>query len=223
MKLKAIIFALLLPIFATAQISFGNPDEGGIVSFKTSGSSSTAEKASGSPFVNETFLPGRVIVSGEVKAEGLLRYNAYRSEIEVKEGNDSSYSLLKRSYIYAEIKGKTYRIFRFMDGEVEKTSYFNPLNKGEVQLLFRPRIKLKRGRAAATTYDRNIPPKYITINSYFVKKGDKAAERVRLSKKDILKYLSDKSSEVKSYIADNKIKLKKEEDYIKVLDYYNSL
>lgn len=56
---------------------------------------------------------------------------------------------------------------------------------------------------------------------YIVKDGQ--TKLARLNKSDILEYIKDKEDAVKEYIDKNKNATKKEADFVRILNYYNSL
>ena len=82
-------------------------------------------------------------------------------------------------------------------------------------------------------YDPNKSKGYMTENSfpmeykqrvyYFIKNNSGKYVKSKLSKKAILKNLNDKSSELKKYLASNKINFKDEHDVAKNLNYYHTL
>lgn len=212
----------LLAFQGFSQVTFTNPDEANVISFQTKEINLSEYKTEGSPYFNEEFKPGRVLVGGNVKTTGRLRYNAYNSEIELEKNKYEFSAILKRNYISAIIGDKKYELFRYIDSSVGsvKTGYFNPLNHGEVQLLYKPEIKLRRGKTPTTSYDRKVAPRFIDVSAYYLKKGDAPAEKIYLRKKYLSKAL-DNSSDIKEYVKTNNLKLNQVEDILKVLAFYN--
>ncbi|WP_297796926.1 hypothetical protein [uncultured Eudoraea sp.] len=222
---KIIVFSLL-PALSLAQsgpISQVNP-EGAPVSFITRNIDYADIKANGSQYFDEEFAYGEVFSKDSVVLRAEMRFNAFRNEIQVLQQGDESYPLLKRSYIMAKIGAKRFNIYIYEDARGNnRSSYFNPLNEGNAVLLYKPEIKLKQGRIPATSYDRTVPPTYIDISAYYIRKGDGIAKRIRLKKIDILEVLEDKKSEIQAYIKGDNLSVRKEADLIKIMDYYNSL
>jgi hypothetical protein len=216
------LIVLLLSCTCFSQVNFTNPDEANVISIQTKEIDLTELKTEGSPYLDENFKPGKVLVNGTVKMTGKLRYNAYNSEIELAKNKFEFTAILKRNYISAVIGGKKYKLYSYANtalGNV-KIGYFNPLNNGEVQLLFKPEIKVRRGKTPSTSYDRTVAPRFIDISSYYIKKGDKPAEKIYLRKKYIYKVLGDNVT-LKTYVKKNKLKLNNVNDIIKAFDYYN--
>jgi len=226
MKVRFYFILLALPMLCYSQagpVSFGSP-YGGAVSFLTKNADYSDLNAEGSEYFDETYRMGQVTIRGKVELRGKMRFNAFRNEIQVIQGGNESFPLLKRSYIKATIGAKVFGIYLYEDAKGNnRSSYFNPLNEGTAVLLYKPEIKLKKGRIPATSYDRTVPPTFIDVSSYYIKKGDETAKKIRLKKSDILTSLADKKNEVQAYIKDEGLSLKKEADLIKLMDYYNSI
>lgn len=226
MKTRLYLVLLALPILCQAQggpLTLSSP-EGGAVSFLTQNGDYSDLDAEGSEYFDETYKMGVVSIRGKVELRGKMRFNAFRNEIQVLQGGNESFPLLKRSYIKAIIGAKVFGIYLYEDSKGNnRSSYFNPLNEGSVVLLYKPEIKLKKGRIPATSYDRKVPPTFIDVSSYYVKKGEETAKRIRPKKSDILTSLADKKNEIQTFIKNEGLSLKKEADLIKLMDYYNSI
>lgn len=221
--MKAFKLLLLVPLVGTAQLTLNNP-EGGVLQLSTVNRSLDPAETDGSPYLQDEFKGGKVYVNGNVSLEKPMRYNAYNSEIEIFAGEKQYAPLLKRAYITAEIGNKTFKMLPYnIDNDLQRVGYFNPLNKGKAVLLFKPEVKLRQGRIPDTNYGKYIPPTYIDISTYYMKKGEVPAEKIRLNKRGVLNFLVDKKKELQEFISRKKLKLKKEEDVITLLDYYNSL
>ena len=221
-KLNAI--ALLAFSSGISQVSFNNPDEAAIVSYQTKPINISNIKTEGSAYFNEEFKWGQVLVNGEVKSTGNLRYNAVNSEIELQKGKEKYTAILKRNYISARIQNELYKLYPYLDdtnNESTRIGYFIPLNEGNLKLLYKPEKKLRRGKAAATNYDRSVPPRYIDISSYYIQKGDEPAIKIYLRKKYFYDILG--KDNIKEYVKSNNLKLNKEDDAIKVMEYYNNM
>jgi hypothetical protein len=224
MGVKLNLLFLLFPFYITSQITFNTP-EGNAVSFLTKNKDYADVEAEGSPYLGGTaFKNGGVFVRDSLEMRGALRYNAYRSEIEVADNDISYFSLLKRPYITAEIAERLFKMYNYKDAKnLDRVAYFNPLNAGDMVLLFKPEVKLKRGRVPSTSYDRLVPPKFIDISSYYIKIGEEPAREVKLKKKTFIGLLRDKKDQVSGFIEKNDLNLRHEEDVISLLNYYNTL
>lgn len=216
--------ALTLLVFSTglAQVSFTNPDEAAVVSFQTKEIDISNVKTEGSPYFEKEFKYGKVFMNGEPKINGNLRYNAYTSEIELQRGNNEYTAILKRNNISAKIGNETYQLYPFTDGSNGNTriGYFIPLNGGNITLLYKPEKKLRRGRTPSTSYEKVVPPRYIDVSSYYIKKGEEPAVKIYLKKRDFQNLLGKEN--VNRIMKAENLKLNKVEDAIKLLDHYNN-
>lgn len=234
-KMSKILTVIFIATFVVNNVNGQNayspvPEEG-IVNFVTSSTEIEPSKAKGSPYLNEEFVHGEVIVNEKVEEVGKMRYNAFRNEVEILDNlsKDSYYSLLKRAYIKVEIDGKLYRIYTYVDNDKSiKTSYFTELNEGPLKLLFKPEALLKQARTPSTSYEKYSPPTYVWNSSYYIldnrnKDSENHAVKVRLTKNNILDFTGSKKNEMKLYVKEKKLNLRKEQDVIAFLNYFNSL
>lgn len=174
----------------------------------------------GSPYVAPDFKSGTVIINGKNEFTAPMRYNAAKEVIEFLEDGKNQKELLRRPYVKANIDGKLYEILEYSDNGKKKLGYFNPLkNNGEIQFLTRPRKIVVEDEARRSVSE--VSYYYQDVSSYYIKNGDRPAEKVTLNKRNILKYFKDKSSELAHYIAAYGLNLRKEEDVIRVVNYYN--
>ncbi|MEY8782054.1 hypothetical protein AB9K32_16590 [Allomuricauda sp. XS_ASV26] len=222
MKSKLNILAFLTVTAGVAQINFTNPDHGSVVSYQTKQIEPTNVEAEGSPYFDDKFKYGQILLNGEPKTTGNLRYNAVNSEIELQKGEKEYTAVLKRNYISARISNRLYKLFPYFDNsndESTRIGYFVPLNEGEVKLLYKPEKKLRRGRTGTTSYDRTTPPRFIDISSYYIKKGENPAEKIYLRKGSFYNLLD--KDKIKEFVKANNLKLSKEKDALKLMHFYN--
>jgi len=112
-----------------------------------------------------------------------------------------------------EDKDRTSHFYEVISN-LEKTNY---LVKEVQKYLYDP----NRSRGYQT--ENSLPMEWKKRTYYFIKNSSGEYIKTKLNKKAVLKVLSDKNKEVKSYVASNKINLKKEHDIVKLLNYYHSL
>ncbi|MCK0161584.1 hypothetical protein [Allomuricauda sp. F6463D] len=222
MNYNLTLLGLLVCSMGFSQVNYTNPDEGAIVSFQTLEINPSNIKTEGSPYFDEKFKWGQILINGDVKTSGNLRYNAVNSEIELQKGEKGYSAVLKKNYISAKISDKLYKLYPYVEEAYETTriGYFVPLNEGEVKLLYKPEKKLRRGRTGATNYDRTVPPRFIDISSYFIQIGNEPATKINLKKKYFYDFLG--KDDIREFVKANDLSLNKEEDAIKVMEYYNS-
>jgi len=176
----------------------------------------------GSAYVNETYTMGNTYVNGR-EINLLMRYNAYIDQVEMIDKRQKKFNLLKRLDLKAEIEGKTYALRDYYENGALRQAYFNPLNEGKVVLLYRPKKVFVQAEKPENGYDAYNPPHYKDDSGYYLQRGVEPAEEINLGKGQVMRFLRDKSGEVKDYIRQNDLKLRNETELIQVLDYYNGL
>jgi hypothetical protein len=174
----------------------------------------------GSPYFNKEFKTGSTFIHGRFGYEAPMRYNAGKNVIEFLDSDQIIREVLRRPYIKAQFEGKVYEIIDYNEEENQKSGYFNPIAEGKIKLYFRPQKKMiKFGNRDVL----NLTYYYLDNSSYYLKKEGRPAEKIRLNKKAILNYLEDKAPELTTFISDYSLNLRKEEDVVRLLNYYSSL
>lgn len=221
MNYRLSFMTLLTASASMAQINFTNPDNGAVVSYQTKEIDQSNIKAEGSPYFDEEFKWGQILLNGEVKTTGNLRYNAVNNEIELQKGPKEFTAVLKRNYISARINNRLYKLYPYTDetNEAVRIGYFIALNEGGTKLLYKPEKKLRRGKTGSTSYDRTVPPRFIDISSYYIQKGDDPATKIYLRNKYFYQILG--KEKVKELIKSQNLNLSNEEDVVKLLDFFN--
>ncbi len=178
----------------------------------------------GSPFLFDEFIPGKVVIKNDKPFMASLRYNAYQDEIQMKDPQNNTIALLKRDYIKVQIRNDRFHVmsFELADGSA-KQGYLISLNEGKVSLFKRYKKIFIEGQEATSSYGSDKPAKLEEEVTYFLKKEDGVARELKLKKKELLNMLSDKESDLKAYISENKLKLKSAEEVVQLLNYYNSI
>lgn len=176
-----------------------------------------------SPFIEEDYQKGKTTIHGKPGFTAKMRYNAAKDVIEFIDDDAKVKELLRRPYISAELDGKQFVIldYKVAHKNIEKLGYFNPLNKGLTQLLFMPKKKIE---LTGYSFQERRSGVYKDVSAYFIKHDGKPATNISLNKSSIFNHLDPTYEKVLSYyITENDIKLRKEEDVIRLLEYYNTL
>ena len=212
------------------MIGYGSMAQGGpIMELPTvyiqntvTGSNRLPANVLGSPYLNEEFVIGSVNIKGEESYKTLLRYNAYNDELEMKSGTTTS-AVMKRDYISVSIGRDVFSVHAFAYEDGIKNGYFNALNEGKAVLLRRRQVILKAGQEATSSYAKDKPPKFEMQESYYITIDGETAQPVKLNKKGVLNVLADNAGDLGGYIKKNKLKLKSEQEVLKLLEHYNTL
>ena len=174
------------------------------------------EKIKGSRFVYDDFAhKGLVFVNDVVYTTYGINIDAVDNDIVTMAGKDSIFILEKIRIDSIRIDNKDFKKF---NGD----TFYEILNNGKKAAL----LKNYKGRIVEG-YDNLMKgtkgqDKYFISSEYLIKRGNDF-EKLETSKKGIIGQLSDAQGKIKPFIKKNRLSVKKEEDLIKLFEYYNSL
>lgn len=221
MNKKYLIFVLGLALATplAAQTSLDLPSE--YLRNNTSGgvNDNLPPNLEGSPYLDDDFKRGMVYTENEKPYPAMMRYNAYQDEIQIKGANGIS-SLFMRDYVWAELGGETFKIASYEKGSGTAKGYFVVMNEGRTRLLKKYNKVFKEEVPASSSYSQAKPPRFEDAITYYLAEEGSPAREVKLKKKDILNVLSSKEAE--SFIKENKLGLKSEDEVLKVLNHLNA-
>jgi len=143
-----------------------------------------------------------------------------RSDIKVLEGRkiksfmwiDSS-----RSEPYYFVNAKDFKV-----GGVPLTGFFEVLADGNSPLFKKVNISVKKADYNVTLNMGSRDDKILKNSTYYFADGNRVSE-IPGSKKKFLQLLKSKADEVESYMDENGLSIKKEEELVAIFKYYNSL
>lgn len=187
---------------------------------------SADEEYEGTPFLNEDFATGTLYFPNNDPLNVQIRYNVVNEEIQVK--FDEGYRVVHDG-IAAQIGDDLYKKYSYRgeDKSLTLLGYFrvitNNFEDKPLILLEKPYKKVKRGKAAAAM-QRATPPKYLNKSDFYLKFADSnsAVLAERKTKKFVDIFPAEHREQIKKYIQDNKLKPKKEQDLVHIVNYYNS-
>lgn len=182
-------------------------------------SSVSSTNYEGTPYLVKDFVLGKLTIDNDKVFNVSLRYNAYTDEFEMKDSKQAIVAVLKKSNIVVEILSTRYKLFDYGG----KLRYFTVLNtEGTTQLLKRDIKKFFKAKDAQNGYSSSKPARFVLKSEFFFKKSN-SIRQINLNKKTILAALNEKAAKLKKFIKTNKLKLKNEDEVIKLINYYNSI
>lgn len=184
------------------------------------GRSNKVYNITGTPYVADDYTEGSTTIFNKKGFTAPMRYNAAKDVIEFLDDDKKTKELLRRPYITATFGEKTYEVISYMNDSKERLAYFNVLNKGKTQLMFKPKKNIK---VSTQRFQGKIQARYKDASMYYIKKGAQPAEMVPLENKELLLQLSDQKVALSKFITAYKLNLKNEADAIRLIEYYNSL
>ena len=229
MRARLIFLLIMMPLLnVSGQIQQVNVS--GSSNFGLTISPQADHTVLGSPYLNPQYMFGKVEIEDEKPVETLLRYNVFSSELEMIMGRDTiaivkpfllkDFILNNRTFIYSLYIG------RDADKEYVSADYFEVLSGGRIQLLANHYAEIENN-SYATNYGGgggDGRDYYVHKTSLYYRKGEQgAARKLRRKKKQILELMGDRKQDVAEYIREARLILRRDEDLIKLFDYYNSL
>lgn len=219
--MKKIIYLFLFASGFIKGQTIGNGD--GITTDTQAGIVIREVPIDGSVYINDIYKKGTTLINDISKTDALMRYDAYHDAVEILDENGTARKLLRRKQIKAIFDDKTYEVVEYQSGGKTKLGYFNPLNEGHTKFYFKPKKAFIQAEKPDNGYDTYTPPHYKDISAYYIKIGDGPAQEVKLNKRSILKMIGDSNLNLEQFIKDQNLNLKKVEDIIHLIDYYNAV
>ena len=180
----------------------------------------------GSPYLNENFKDGTVILDSLSQYSGKIRIDAYAQKFQTLNKSGQIFEIVVDSDDMVEINNNIYRIHELKDKNLGDFVILREcVVLDNVSLYYNPRKKLKKpieaGRTVANSgYGKTTNPEWVDDSAYILHFKDKYVKLVMTHKKIIDLNLV-KEDSYKSFRKKNKINLKSEEDLIKLTHFFN--
>ncbi len=183
------------------------------------------EEVEGNPYVEEEFMEGVVVFKDSSKiSKVFLRLNHNTDQIEFKEGDEILGFTKPEDLALASFGNRSFIYNRYHIGKKIQSGYFEVLASGYCKLLFRRESIIKREQVPPSEMSGgNYRDYFRTTEEYYLLLGAEPAKKVIKSQKSVLKALAEEESSLKKYIADEGLKVKNDEDLVKLINYYNDL
>jgi hypothetical protein len=172
----------------------------------------------GSPYLNDVWSRGSVKAKNNGKTYELakMRYDLYKDELEYEE-NQKPYRFSKEITEFSTNDGVFRSGFPAIEPMTDR-NFYQVLYDGNVKLLKRTTVRIQTEKlySSATQTKRFIKDDAL----YLFKNG--TMTRLKKDKKALLEALGDKQAELETFIKEEKLKLSKEEDILRVVEKYES-
>lgn len=182
----------------------------------------------GSAYLYDNWMKGSVTNGKNVTYEGVyLKYDQVADELTFKSESGEAKIFTQPITEFTINVGTddavlATRVFRKgfvpVDGASPNT-FYEVLADGQTQLLKRT----SKSIFEELPYGSSTKVKKFQAELHYYLSKDAKLTKIRNDKKALLKALSNKETELETYIKNNKLDLKKDADLAKVVDYYNSI
>lgn len=223
-----LIFLLAIPGISLCQINSSSGMSARMQSILKSTSlyvANSYEDVYGNPYVDEEFREGEILFKDSSIYKGIgMRLNHNNDQIEFQQDGQILAIPNPEDLISVSFGNHLFTFEKYIKGKKTLTSFFEVLVSGKINLLYHRESIVKREQLPPTEMSgKNYRDYFRTVKDYYIKKEGEPAFLVYKTPKSILKALPDKKIELKKYIDQNKLKIKKEEDLKALIEYYNSI
>ncbi len=179
----------------------------------------------GQPYLLKDWALGSVttINKGFLK-DAMLRYDEIENQVILKgkSGEEQILTLPVKEFTITDAETSTLRTFRsgFSPSKFNnETTLFEVLVEGKTTFLKRNNKTISENKEYSGKINRTVTD---AIKHYLVVSNNEPV-LIKLDPKAITTLLSDKESELNTYIKANKLNVKKQDDAVKLIAYYNTL
>ena len=159
-------------------------------------------------------------ISGNYTAE--LRYNIYTDAIEYK-SDSNVYELNKRNTLSVRIEDDYFYYCEFRtDRGLKRDGYYVLVELNDTYRIYKKYELIIKEPQQNTMTQLSEPGSIKQTTTYYLEERGTVVE-LPMKKKDLLSIFSDKENELEEYMKKEKIRLKKEEDLIRLVARYNAI
>lgn len=183
----------------------------------------TFEDYDGSIYMTSSYKDANVIHEKSTTFDAKLRYNIHADALEYDSGSQL-YELVKKPTIHARIDGDYFYYCTFESQRgVDRSGYYILVELSNGYSIYkRLTLKIKEPRNGVGVGAPSEQGAVRTSTTYYLEEAGVIME-LPMNKKDMLASFNDKENELKEYIKEEKIRLRKEEDLIRLVARYNAL
>ena len=177
----------------------------------------------GSPFLVDSWQKGTInMKNGEkVNYEDMV-FNLYNNQFWVRKEDGIKSLVFNPDVAYCELDGKKFVFKPYQQNDKIKDGLQELLAEGKLSLMKLYYCKFIPGEKMTSAYQAPAKPRFAVNKDFYYQDGDSVALPLP-SGKDLFAIFGDAQGKMASYAKENKLKLKKEEDLVKLFTYYNSL
>ena len=182
----------------------------------------------GSPYFNENWEPGYFIkTNGKATKMYPMRLNIYKNQLEFKFDENTIYVASPKpikGFVQTAKNGSDILFMKGFDisnGDVSQKTFLQVLHNGKTKLLLHHSCRFNEGHSK-DMFTGKFTDRYVSTSNYYLMNVKGQFEQVKLKEKDILKTLESRGDELKAFIDQKDLNLKKEEDVITFLVEYDS-
>ena len=171
-------------------------------------------------YLDEKWQPGEIVLTdGTVINDRLLRYNIYSRQMEFVDKNDTMAIANTIDVKELKIGDRKFIMESFVFDNEPVNDWVEVLVEGDYTLLLYRRIVYRYVESLTETNTEN--DRFFMTEKYYVRENNGEIKELPNTKRQVVKCLSEKNPGIDKFIRRNKIKLSKEADVIKLMEYCN--
>lgn len=177
----------------------------------------------GSPYLDDELISGYVKFRLTDSIVTFLRYNIFMDEMEYLEGDKlqviDNESHLDHVYVNSHIF--YYKTYKFRNAF--KQGYLEKVVDGPYELYLKYEVGFEKRQNAQSSYDQPTPDRFVEKSPiWFCSIKNGPIRNFETDKTGLEEIFREDYSKIKQYVKSEKLKLRKQEDMIKLFSYYNS-
>jgi hypothetical protein len=181
--------------------------------------------ADGTPYIDENFSLVRIRQYKEKLYNA--RYNAFNGELEVKIETDKVIVLDRKTdfEVVFTLTNKTYRAVDYINEKsISKRGFLVVFSEDKNYSLFKEEhIQYFEKVEATSSYQQDKPARFKRDDDVYYLKLDDKVTFVPQNKKDFIKAFPEQSKKLKSYMKENKLNPKKEDELLTLVKYLSTI
>lgn len=181
------------------------------------------ESVEGSPYHDQRLVMGLIISLKGDSLQKYMRYDSYSEEMEFVDENQLL--VLKNPEAIKEIylNGNTYVYRIFSNKDIHSGGFLIRLSNGKYPLYKRNYVIFEDEKPGKTPYHKTEPNRFTEKGPlYYYSDNGTSLREFDGSKSDLKTLFGDEYDYFEEYIDSNKLKIRKEEDLIKLFDHLNT-
>ena len=181
-----------------------------------------SEPINGSPYLDDEYISGAICFA-TMKYSVPLRYNAFRDQVEYKQGGNSMVVDPNGTVKRVVIGKSTLLPLLYESGGKSKYGYFTMLDSGKVCLFVKKKIVFVAAKKGVAVDGSDQPAEYRkSPDTFYFRIGDGQLQEVQ-NIKSLIASMPDKQEELATFAKKEKISPRKEKELVQFVQYYNSL
>lgn len=224
---REILYLFCLSLFLPLGICVGqqgrNLDDHVLIKMSQQSVFQEVNDYEGSPYLNDDFLLGDVFINDGRYQNVLLRYNIYKDYIEFKKDSRSYILDPNKKVQKITIGSNVFVVEEFPFRSQKKLGYLMLLDSGKASLMMKHIVSYREPQPPKPIETEGKPARYSELpDVFYFKVGNEEIKEIESLKK-MIEGFPDKHDQLNEFAKKEKISVRKKDELIKLIQYYNSL